>query len=258
MDAITACIPTVFSQVPAIIWSGVAGSIITIVGVLFSDSRNTRRIKMQLKHDAEEKAKERSFKNRQDVYLKFAEDLMKVQAHLQNQKEIRELTLEEFDEVILNFQSSAARLRLVAELKTVELADALLSGYTAAFLELRTPFKSIQDIHSDIKLIEKEINEPELLKELNQIQTKVIQNKIEEHDKKFYSDTIIMLGEGIAKRNLELKEKLSSLLKDLRSKQRLHATQIQEETEKLSKLEAPLLLSLRNELDISDKTTTTK
>ncbi len=55
---------------------------VTVGGVLISNGSNTKRLKLQLQHDANEKTKERTAALRREVYLRAVEELVKANAHL--------------------------------------------------------------------------------------------------------------------------------------------------------------------------------
>ena len=48
------------SSIPAVVWSGLIASFLTLGGVLISNRSNTNRLLLQLQHDATEKTKERT------------------------------------------------------------------------------------------------------------------------------------------------------------------------------------------------------
>ena len=68
--------------IPDVIWSGLIASVLTLGGVLISNRSNSSRLKLQLRHDAEQKTTERTASLRRDVYLEAAEQLTKANAYL--------------------------------------------------------------------------------------------------------------------------------------------------------------------------------
>jgi hypothetical protein len=66
-----------FLSVPVLVWSGIAAAMMTLIGTLAgvfaTNWGNTKRLRLQLDHDATEKAKERLATLRRELYLKAAE-----------------------------------------------------------------------------------------------------------------------------------------------------------------------------------------
>jgi len=68
-----ACIMTVFSLIPDVIWAAVIASGLTFLGVTLSNRANRKCLLMQLNHAAQEKDKERELHIRKAVYMEAAE-----------------------------------------------------------------------------------------------------------------------------------------------------------------------------------------
>lgn len=115
-------------SIPNVVWSGLLASLFTLAGVLISNWSNTNRLKIQLNHDAEQKAMERIIGLRREVYLRVVEELVKANTHL--------ASLPQLDFMKVNpatgfqgFLSSAAKLQLVAEPKTALLVNDLVVDF---------------------------------------------------------------------------------------------------------------------------------
>lgn len=146
ISTISTFFSSALSQVPAVVWSGLGASLITIGGVYFSDRRNTARIKMQLRHDADEKTKERYYQTRQEVYLKFSEELIKIRSYLSFQMiniVTTKTTIEEFEANLLSFQLASARVQLIADPQTILLTTKLTASYSDLFRDLRDPLSDL-------------------------------------------------------------------------------------------------------------------
>ena len=138
-------------SIPDVIWSGIIASLLTLGGVLVFNRSNTNRLLLQLKHDAAEKAKERTAALRRDVYLRTVEELVKANAHLANlpQLDISKMNL---GEGLQGFFSAAARLQLVAEPTTALLMNKLAAQYGELAFELMTHLLPVSKAKSDIQI----------------------------------------------------------------------------------------------------------
>lgn len=103
-------------SIPDVIWSGLIASVLTLSGVLISNSSNTSRLKLQLQHDAGQKTTERIAALRRDVYLQAAEELTKANTYLGSLSQI-DLAKTNASEGMQGFFGAAAKLQLVAEPK---------------------------------------------------------------------------------------------------------------------------------------------
>jgi len=137
--------------IPAVIWSGVIASCLTLGGVLLSNRGNTNRLVLQLKHDAEEKAKQRKADMRKDVYLAVAEEHSKAHAYIATLPQL-DLTKTNPSEGLYAFFAATARLQVVAETKTALLASDLASAYGALMVKLLVKLEPIQQCHTGINI----------------------------------------------------------------------------------------------------------
>lgn len=138
-------------SIPDVIWSGVIASMLTLGGVLISNRSNTNRLKLQLQHDSNEKTKERTLTLRREVYMRTAEELVKVNAHLAALPQI-DSTKTNIGEGLQGFLSAAARLQLVAEPKTALLVGQLASEYGELFFRLMTHLIPASKAKIDIQI----------------------------------------------------------------------------------------------------------
>lgn len=138
-------------SIPDVIWSGVIASILTLSGVLISNRSNTNRLKLQLQHDANEKAKERIATLRREVYLRTAEELAKANAHLATLPQL-DLAKANLADGMQGFFSAAARLQLVAEPKTALLVSQLSSEYGELIFKLMPHLIPVSQSKIDIQI----------------------------------------------------------------------------------------------------------
>lgn len=140
-----------FASVPDVVWSGIIASFLTLSGVLISNWSNTNRLRMQLRHDAAEKSKERTATLRRDVYLLAAEELTKANSHLASLPQ-SDLAKTNAADGLQGFFAAAAKLQLVAEPKTALLVNQLVANYGELLLRLLARLIPLQEAKTDISL----------------------------------------------------------------------------------------------------------
>ncbi|MFZ3220223.1 MAG: hypothetical protein WA174_09315 [Rhodoferax sp.] len=138
-------------SIPDVIWSGVIASILTLSGVLISNRSNTNRLKLQFQHDADEKAKERTAILRREVYLRTAEELVKVNSHLASLPQL-DLAKINLSDGLQGFFSASARLQLIAEPKTALLVSQLSSEYGELVFKLMSHLIPMGQSKTDIQI----------------------------------------------------------------------------------------------------------
>lgn len=139
------------SLVPDVVWSGVIASLLTLGGVLLSNRSNTDRLRMQLQHDSDEKAKSRIADLRRDVYLVAAEELTKANAYLGALAQ-QDLVKTNVGEGLQGLLGAAAKLQLVAEPKTALLVNRLVSTYAVLLFKLVKGLSPLQRARTAISL----------------------------------------------------------------------------------------------------------
>ena len=141
---------TLLQSIPDVIWSGVIASALTLGGVLISNGSNTKRLKLQLQHDSNEKAKERTATLRREVYLRAAEELVRANAHLASLPQI-DVTKVNAGDGLQGFFAATARLQLVAEPATALLVNQLSALYGELVLKLMAKLAPVQKAKIDIR-----------------------------------------------------------------------------------------------------------
>jgi hypothetical protein len=164
-------------SVPDVIWSGVIASIITLSGVFLSNISNNNRLKLQLKHDADEKVKERTATLRREVYLQTVEELVKANTHLSSLPQI-DVTKTNIADGLQGFATAAAKLQLVAEPKTSLLVNQLSASYGELAFKLMIDLIPAIKAKTDIELADDFYKRTQV--EINRILAE--QRKINESD----------------------------------------------------------------------------
>jgi hypothetical protein len=138
-------------SIPVVIWAAIIASLMTFTGVVISNRNNTTRLIKQLRHDSDEKAKERISTLRREVYLKAVEENSKIAVHLVS------LPQGDFSNSgasigIQEFNSAATKLQLIAEPKTALLVGELVGAYGELSMRLISLLMPLQTARTDIKL----------------------------------------------------------------------------------------------------------
>ena len=142
---------SLLASVPDVVWSGIIGAVIALSGVLLSNRSNATRLRLQLQHDANEKAKERTAALRREVYLRVVEELAKANSHLAGLPNLDPAKVN-VSEGVQGFFSAAARLQLVAESKTALLVNKLVGEYGEFFIDLLALLQPAHNARADIQI----------------------------------------------------------------------------------------------------------
>lgn len=138
-------------DIPNVVWSGIVASCITLFGVMLSNGSNTKRLKLQLDHDAREKSKDKINNLRKEVYLKAIEDIEATNIHISTLAN-RDLTNSNMNAEIQAIGASIAKLKLVAEPETARLAGELSAALGALFLKLLPRLIPLMEAKSEIEI----------------------------------------------------------------------------------------------------------
>jgi hypothetical protein len=120
-------------SLPTAVWSTAGGSAVTLIGVLFSDWRNTRRLVMQHGLTSKEADKARLAATRKDVYLSAAGVLARMQEYLIILPTIKDLA---GSSAPVDFAELVGKISMIGEAATVILAQQLASDYIAVQADL--------------------------------------------------------------------------------------------------------------------------
>lgn len=146
-----------FRSVPDVIWSGVIASLLTLGGVLLTNRGNSKRLNDQLTHDASEKAKERIFQTRRDVYLKATEELVKANAYMAAIPTM-DATKTNVSDGLNELLSSLSKVQLIAETEASKATTKLMSAYGSMFLTAIQYLPPISSAKTSIDLSQEYLN----------------------------------------------------------------------------------------------------
>ncbi len=138
-------------SLPTVIWSGIVAALISVCGVVLSNSASISRLKEQLKHDAREKHSDRLASLRRDVYLKLVTDLNRANGLL-GALAATDPTDGQFAEPIQTAISELAKLQLIGSRETASLAAEMTALYGEALMRLIGVAKPMHEAQTDRKI----------------------------------------------------------------------------------------------------------
>lgn len=136
------------TQFALALWAASLGAILIWVGVLLVNWGATRRLKLRLRHEREDRVQVRSAELRRDVYLQIAQELVKASDHLLS------LPLRDAQAGPMHgleaFFACSTQVQLVADTRTSQLMGQLAGVYAELALKAFTRARPIQDLNAAI------------------------------------------------------------------------------------------------------------
>lgn len=142
--------------VPGTVWAGLVGAAVTLAGVFVTHLGTSKRLKLQLDHDAEQKRLDRLAMLRKDVYLRAGEQLIRTQQYLASLN-ARDPQEEGLADGLTDFLSLSAQICLIANDRTVRLLSELGVVLGEGFLELLPRAAPAHTESTKIRLINEEV-----------------------------------------------------------------------------------------------------
>lgn len=238
----------VIKEIPDVIWSGVIAALIALTGVWLSNVSNNSRLNLQLRHDADEKSKERIYSLRSSVYLIVAEYIETTNIHLSTLSG-RDLTRLDMSMELQAIGGAMAKLKLVAGAETSKIATELSNAFGSVFLKLLTCLAPVQEEKTQIEIHDKLYREAtDEAKRIQHEIDKIVQNgdidylKYQALDSalKFKleqsSDYAGIRSEAYKKHNVKLQEFNSHLMLEMKG---------------VTEIQLRLMISARNDLGLA-------
>ncbi|MEM5297615.1 hypothetical protein VSR82_25185 [Burkholderia sp. JPY481] len=149
-------------SVPNVVWSGIVGSLITVIGVLATNVGLSRRHAQQLKHtadenalkrlhDASESALDRRMKLKRDVYIPAIEALYTASSSIGAMADPT-VPRSELQAKFVDAVGLISKVNAVASLTTVAAAGALLQQVMALNIELSAKRSAIELAHDQLQV----------------------------------------------------------------------------------------------------------
>jgi hypothetical protein len=129
------------------------GSIITLFGVWLQSRSEASRLKRQLKHDAEQREKERQMDLRREVFLGAAETLGKQSEYLNLFSKV-DFDFWKDQEVLRGCIGAANKVHLIAGSETIEAYVRASQSWAKAILQLSKSRLKIEEVKTELKMEE--------------------------------------------------------------------------------------------------------
>jgi len=200
-----------------------------------------------LKHDSEEKSKQRKSDLRSDVYLKVAEELIKINMYLPSIPQL-DFTKVNVSDAMRDFFSVATKLQMVAEVETSLKVIKLLGYYNELLIKIISKSIPIQQQQKDIAnlteqyvVVQSEINQ--ILEVMANFNESVISNQVS-------FEIFTRSLERKQDETLKLKTKMENLSKQYKSVQLNFLKEFIPEIKIIGQLTVPLMVEIRREMDV--------
>ncbi len=218
-----------------------------LAGVIVTNVSNTRRLRLQLRHDSKEKAKERLVAMRRDLYLKAAEAVVNANSHFGSLPQ-SDLTRPDFTAPFRDVMAMGAKLQLVVNQGTAELVSDLLSFYGE--LQLKLAAKVIP-----IHLIRSQIDTQNLQYDNAQVEIKRLLAAMTQYNESGQRDR--ELFERLNRSPTFARETADRVANEragfwgqLTALQREYARDLLPEVRRIAELQTRVIVELRDELDV--------
>lgn len=142
---------TQLERVPAVIWSALLASALTLTGVMLSSRSNTKRLLTQLEHDAHQKAKDRMATLQREVYLKLAEEMARASSFLGKISQLDPVK-ENIADGLSELFAVGAKAQLIAQPETSRLITQLTARYGEMVVRLLGAVSPVHDFSINIRL----------------------------------------------------------------------------------------------------------
>ena len=127
---------SLLKSIPDTVWAALTASALTLGGVFLSNRSSTKRLKLQLEHDAQEKEKDRKNDLRKNVYLKAAEEIVNANQHLATLSQV-DLIEVNIGDGLKSLSIAASQVGLIASPETSKSVNDLLSGFMDSLLQTK-------------------------------------------------------------------------------------------------------------------------
>jgi hypothetical protein len=234
-------------RIPATFWGVVIGSFFSLGGIVIANRANDRRLREQLTHDREMRNRDRELSLRKDIYLSAAEAVSAGITAIGRFTDL-EIPNNKLTETYVDKSPAIAKVHVIANQRTAEALTNLAGELNAAYLRLLTKRNPLVLEKNQISILQQQIDSfskerdrmLELMKQFN-LDGSIDQRRWEVINKNF---------EFEQNRITETSKQLSTLLAGLSLKQLQFMKDCIDETNSLSRLTVPVIVSARAELEM--------
>jgi hypothetical protein len=151
-------VQNLLTQIPHAVWGALAGAILTLAGVVITNWSNNKRLKIQLRHDAAERNKEREVAMRRQVYLDAAKEVVKAPQYLATLPS-KDLSRVETQTELSELFARVNQVHLVGQKETVEAVSVWSIGLTKSVFGLMQHVMPMQITRNEIERLNQEVEE---------------------------------------------------------------------------------------------------
>jgi len=250
--AVASTVPqTIFLGLPSVVWSGVIGAAMALIGtlgaVVATNWGNTRRLEAQLNHDANERVKERLASLRRDLYLKAVEANVRGLEYFGNLPQV-DFTKPDASIPIQNVFAIGAQLQLVASQGAAQLISDLISAYGELQFKLLAKVLPMHDLRAGIDV--QTIHYDNVQLEIKRLLMAMKQyNESGQNDRGLFT-RLNQSFEFAQKMAKQYSDERSNLSAERIALQRQFANDLIPDIKLISELQTRVLVELRRELDV--------
>ena len=149
-------IVSLIEKIPATFWGVTIGSFFTIFGIVLTNWSNTKRLRIQLEHDRDLKARERDLALRKEIYLAAAEAIsagMGVVGRLGDPNVSHDKLMQSF----VDKSPSIAKVNIVAGDTTIKALSLFMAELTGVLLRLSSKRIKLGVLQQRLTLVQEHI-----------------------------------------------------------------------------------------------------
>lgn len=238
---------SIAERIPPTFWGVVVGSFFSLGGVALTNRANQRRLREQLAHDRESRNRDREFALRKDVYLDAAEA---ISAGFISIGRFANLDIEhdKVTELYLDKAPSIAKVHVIARERTAEAILSLSGELSAVYLSLFAQRVPLSKQKQDLAILDGQIKDFGAVRD-QMVELMRQQNLDGQRDDRRWG-VLQHTFEFEQGRVNEALQQRGTLAASLYANQLAFMRECVEETLRLGRLLVPVIVAVRNELDL--------
>jgi len=236
---------TFIENIPPAFTGVIIGSFLTIVGVVLTNSSNTKRLKLQHEHEVKLRNKERDLNMRREIFMDAMEAISAGITAISRFSELGE-TPESLMQSYSKLTSKLGKVTIVGQNETIEALATFQLEINGAFLRMSAKREKFDKLLQLAQSIEAEIKtHNEVINELNE---KVAQAKLNQENQlsNGFQSEIEQVQDELLKKKSEEEEVGGQLYQTVVDLVKTSMAEVSE----LNKLIVPLISLMRSELEL--------
>jgi len=236
-----------FSEVSPTFLGIVVGSMFTIIGVILTNTSNTKRLRLQHEHEQALESKERDASLRRETYLGAIEAISAGMVAVGRFGEFN-FSPQELMEAYTNKSPAIAKVMVVGQNDTVKAVANFNSELTGTFIRLTSKRQNVQNILERNAAIGQEIEES--AKELSRLQALMEDNLLHGKPGVTQNESLLLKFSAEKEKNDLLANEQNELLDKLIPTQMNLVMECMEEITRLDQMLTPVIGLMRAELEL--------